>query len=101
MDPLTERLTLIVLFIAIAGLVVMGLFLPPAPSLGLGFLAMLAIGVLIGTYFLPSVIAFSRGHQHSAPILLLNLFLGWTLVGWVAALVWAAMPVSATPCIRT
>ncbi len=92
MDPLTERLALIVLFIAIAGLVVMDL-LPTAQSLGLG----LAIGVLIGTYFLPSVIAFSRGHQHSAPILLLNLFLGWTLVGWVAALVWAAMPVSATP----
>ncbi|WP_422389767.1 superinfection immunity protein [Bradyrhizobium septentrionale] len=26
-------------------------------------------------------------------ILLLNFFLGWTLVGWVAALVWSALPI--------
>jgi hypothetical protein len=24
---------------------------------------------------------------------LLNLFLGWTLIGWVAALVWSVMPI--------
>jgi hypothetical protein len=27
------------------------------------------------------------------PIALLNLFLGWTFIGWVVALVWAALPV--------
>jgi hypothetical protein len=52
---------------------------------GLLFLiAMLAI------YFLPSIVAGVREHPQSAPIILLNIFLGWTLIGWVAALVWAA-----------
>ena len=52
------------------------------------------IGVTLGGYFLPSIIGFGREHQHRVPILLVNLFLGWTVLGWVAALVWAAMPVT-------
>lgn len=28
-------------------------------------------------------------HRNASGIFLLNLFLGWTLVGWVIALVWA------------
>ncbi len=40
-------------------------------------------------YFLPSVIAFSRKHFNSASIFVLNLFLGWTFIGWIVALVWA------------
>jgi hypothetical protein len=41
-------------------------------------------------YFLPTVIAFARSKRDTTAILLLNLFLGWTLIGWVIALVWAA-----------
>jgi hypothetical protein len=55
------------------------------------------IGVTLSGYFLPSIIGFGREHQHRVPILLVNLFLGWTLIGWVAALVWAAMPVTRAP----
>jgi Superinfection immunity protein len=38
-------------------------------------------------YFLPSII----GHRKRSfvGILMLNLFLGWTVIGWVVALVWA------------
>lgn len=56
------------------------------------FLGLTAIGVLL--YFLPAVIAFERGHQHRLPILLTNLFFGWTFIGWVAALIWSSMPVT-------
>jgi hypothetical protein len=56
--------------------------------------ALIIVGVTLGGYFLPAIIAFGRQHQHRVPILLTNLFLGWTLIGWVAALVWSAMPVS-------
>jgi len=42
---------------------------------------------LIGLYFLPSIVG-SRHHNASA-IFILNLFLGWTFLGWVIALVWA------------
>jgi hypothetical protein len=40
-------------------------------------------------YILPSVIAFSRGHQNSAAILAVNLLLGCIVLGWIAALVWS------------
>lgn len=39
-------------------------------------------------YFLPALIALSRHHGNATAIFFLNLFLGWTLLGWVAALVW-------------
>ena len=40
-------------------------------------------------YFLPSIVAFARRKRDTAAIVLLNFFLGWTLIGWVVALVWA------------
>ena len=47
--------------------------------LGLGFLF----------YFLPSIVALARSKRDLVSILLLNLFLGWTFIGWIVALVWA------------
>ena len=41
-------------------------------------------------YFLPTIIALARSKRDTVSILLLNLFLGWTAIGWVIALVWAA-----------
>jgi len=43
----------------------------------------------VAIYFLPALIAANRDHKNSTSITVLNLFLGWTLIGWVAALVWA------------
>jgi hypothetical protein len=40
-------------------------------------------------YFLPSIIAFARNKRDTAAILLLNIFLGWSVIGWIVALVWA------------
>ena len=40
-------------------------------------------------YFLPSIIALARSKRDITAIVLLNLFLGWTMIGWVVALVWA------------
>jgi hypothetical protein len=40
-------------------------------------------------YFLPSIVAFARSKRDTAAIVLLNFFLGWTVIGWVVALVWA------------
>lgn len=45
--------------------------------------------LLVAIYFLPTLIASSRGHQNSAAIFVMNLLLGWTLIGWVMALVWS------------
>jgi hypothetical protein len=40
-------------------------------------------------YLLPSIIADHRNHCRSFEIFVLNILLGWTLLGWVAALAWA------------
>jgi hypothetical protein len=40
-------------------------------------------------YFLPTILAFARNKRDTTAILLLNIFLGWTMIGWVVALVWA------------
>jgi hypothetical protein len=46
---------------------------------------------LAGTaiYFIPMMVANSRHHRNTAAIVVLNLFLGWTFVGWVVSLAWA------------
>ena len=41
-------------------------------------------------YFLPTIVALVRQKRNFVSILLLNLFLGWTLIGWIVALVWAS-----------
>ena len=48
---------------------------------------------LLGVYFCPFLIAGNRGLKNTASIFVLNLFLGWTLLGWVIAL---CMAVSGT-----
>lgn len=40
------------------------------------------------SYFLPALVAGARNHHNSGAIFALNLFLGWTFLGWVVALVW-------------
>ena len=50
-------------------------------------MAMLTIVVVI--YFLPSLLALGRGHLSALAIFLLNLFLGWTVIGWLFALIWS------------
>ncbi|MEW2177598.1 superinfection immunity protein [Streptomyces sp. NPDC005406] len=50
------------------------------------------LGLIVAAlvYFVPAVVAFSRGVPNKGSVLVLNLFLGWTLVGWVVALAMAA-----------
>jgi hypothetical protein len=55
----------------------------------LGFLFFPIFGFGFVMYFLPSIIAFARSKRDSTSILVLNLLLGWTAIGWVIALVWA------------
>jgi len=45
---------------------------------------------ILAIYFFPSMIAIGRKHHNRAAIVLLNLFLGWTALGWIASLVWSA-----------
>lgn len=56
----------------------------------LGFVFFLIIiGLVLGIYFAPSIVAKVRKQKDIMSIFLLNLFLGWSLIGWVVSLVWA------------
>jgi hypothetical protein len=53
-----------------------------------GPLIILFVGVLL--YLLPSMIASKRQHPSANSICIINIFFGWTLVGWVLCLAWSA-----------
>jgi hypothetical protein len=55
---------------------------------GLFFFHFFGIGLVM--YFLPSIIAFAKSKRDGLSIFLLNFFLGWSVIGWIIALVWAA-----------
>lgn len=50
----------------------------------LGFLLLLTI--VAAMYFLPTIVAFLRSAPNKVSVLIVNLFLGWTFIGWVVAL---------------
>ena len=49
----------------------------------------ISTALLITIYMFPAYLAQSRGHRNSDSISTFNLFLGWTFIGWVCALIWA------------
>lgn len=55
------------------GILVSGLFFVFGPAL----------------YLLPTYEAWKRDHKSLSSIALLNIFLGWTVIGWIVAIVWA------------
>ena len=60
----------------------------------------LALLILAALYFAPAIVALMRRHRQSAAIIVLNVFLGWTLIGWVVALVWAVAATAQTVVVR-
>ncbi|WP_414540160.1 superinfection immunity protein [Stenotrophomonas forensis] len=42
-------------------------------------------------YLLPSYEAWRRNHPNLMGVILVNVLLGWTLLGWVVALVWSVL----------
>ena len=92
-SPLVTKSPLVLPLAFFAGAVVCGVGL----ALVLGFAAVLApLGVVVvglalalALFVLPTVVAFSRRAENTLAIFLLNVFLGWTVVAWIALLVWA------------
>lgn len=54
-------------------------------SSGAAVITVICLAIL---YFVPSFVA--AGRERNGGVFVLNLFLGWTLIGWVVALAWAA-----------
>jgi len=45
--------------------------------------------VPLAIYFVPTIIATARHVRNMLGIILLNIFGGWTFVGWIIALIWS------------
>lgn len=56
--------------------------------------AFVTLALVVALYFIPTIVAAIRGHQNRVSIMLLNLFLGWTGLGWLAALIWSASAIN-------
>ena len=61
--------------------------------LGIGIVVILILVVivlaLIALHFLPGIIASRRHHPIALAIWLVNIFFGWTGIGWLITLIWA------------
>lgn len=72
---------------------------------GIGFIAGLAslaedsqsifrglcyVAMLLAAYLLPTIVATNRKHHNKGAIAVVNIFLGWTFIGWVVALAMAS-----------
>ena len=48
-----------------------------------------AVLLVLFFYMLPSIVAKRRRHRQVKAILVVNIFLGWSFLGWVLSLAWA------------
>lgn len=53
--------------------------------------------IVLCLYFLPSIVALRRHSATTAAAVVLNVFLGWTVLGWVVALALAVSGTSKAP----
>ena len=54
----------------------------------LGFAILIGLLFLVFVYFIPFIIAWWRGHENTGWVLILNILIGWTVIGWFFALFW-------------
>lgn len=53
------------------------------------FFGVVLLAVVLVIYFVPLLVAKDRHHPQIVAIGVINVFAGWTLIGWVGALAWA------------
>lgn len=47
--------------------------------------------ICLTIYFLPFIISLMRNANNTGPIFFINLFFGWSLIGWIASFIWACV----------
>jgi len=53
--------------------------------------ALSLVCLIVGVYLLPTICAYLKGKKNLLAIFILNLLTGWTVAGWIIALVWSLM----------
>lgn len=54
-----------------------------------GFFGLTLLLIILALSFIPVIIAAVRKHNDTILIFLLTFFLGWTVIGWIVALIWS------------
>lgn len=71
-------------------IVIVGVLLECASNGGGAGLVFAIVAIIaMGIYFLPTTIADNKRHKNTTAIFVVNLFFGYTIIGWVIALIWA------------
>ncbi len=70
-------------------MIIVALHVTGSGSIGSAFALVLFFVFWVGVYFIPAAVAVSRDVPNAGSVVVINLFLGWTLVGWVVALAMA------------
>ncbi len=52
-------------------------------------LGLYVVLVLVAIYFVPTIVACNKNKRNSGAIFALNFLTGWTLLGWIGALIWS------------
>lgn len=52
-------------------------------------MSILIILIVTFIYFVPALKAYENEKRNKASVLVINIFLGWTLIGWIIALAMA------------
>ncbi|WP_395735136.1 superinfection immunity protein [Prosthecobacter sp.] len=90
--PVAYLLVLLVLVPAVLVVLWLGLpYMPEMSSLGKFIQGGPLLFVALAVYFIPSLIASARHASNAGLIFLLNIITGVTIIGWVAAFIWAAV----------
>lgn len=55
------------------------------------------LGLVACVYFLPSIVAWRRHVVNVGSVVVVNVLLGWTFIGWVVALAMALRTAKTTP----
>lgn len=80
-------------FFGLGFLVALGLSFGSEPAGSLNafgqFMAFSALITVPALYLLPTFEAKLRDHPNIASISIVNVFLGWTVIGWIVAVAWA------------
>lgn len=58
-----------------------------------GIIVLVALVLGAAMYFLPTIIAVKRKVPNVGSVVVINIFLGWSVIGWVASLAMAARSV--------
>ena len=88
MKPLLQIVVVGALALCVILMIALGMARNTSALLAPAQLLLLFLGAVV--YFVPSALAVYRGCEATAWICTVNVLFGWTIIGWFAALGWAA-----------